>query len=153
MWAVGAAFAVFAAASVALTAVDLREHRLPNRWLAWSFGLVATLLLLAAATTGEWPRFGRSILAAAGYAAAMLLMWRASRGGLGAGDVKLAPMIGLVAGWASPGAAMLWVPIAIAVIGLVAALVSARRNRAEFAFGPSMLLGCWAGLGLGALLG
>lgn len=152
-WAVGMAFALFAAASARLIVVDLREHRLPNRLLAWSSGLVGGLLVLAASLGGEWGRLGSAILAAAVYGVAMLGLRLLGRGALGAGDVKLAPLVGAVSAWVDPWAAMLWTPLLIAVIGTVAGAVARRRRRVELAFGPVMLAGCWLGLGLGVMPG
>lgn len=144
---------MFAIASVWLAIVDVREHRLPNRLLAWSTGSVALLLAVSAGLSGMWPRFGWAILSSCIYGVVMLCLWRIGNGALGAGDVKLAPLIGIVAGWFGLWAAVLWVPLAIALVGVVAGLAARRMGRRDFAFGPSMLLGCCLGLGAAIALG
>lgn len=141
-----AALVVFAGASIALARVDLREHRLPNRLLALSMGAVMLLLAGSSLFADTWMRFATACIAAVIYALGFLLLWLPSRGALGAGDVKLAPLIGMIAGWASSLAALLWVPLGVALVGLCIAMVAKSKRQATHAFGPSMLAGTWLGL-------
>ena len=147
-----AAYAVFAMASVLLVRVDLREHRLPNRVLAWSTGVVLVLLVLASWLSGEWGRLGGAVLASVSYGVVVLVLWSLGRGALGAGDLKLSPLLGLVAGWLGFDVAGIWVPVAIVVLGAAAALLARRRGVGEFAFGPTLLAGTWVGIGVGAMV-
>lgn len=147
-----AAFAVFAVFSGWLTVIDLREHRLPNPLLAWGTASVVALLCGAAwsATDGAgWAILRRSLIAAGCYGLVFLLLWFITPAALGAGDVKLSPLIGLVAGWVSIEVAVLWVPLAIAMGAGLAGAVTHARKRKRFAFGPVLIAACWLGVGLG----
>lgn len=147
-----AAFAVFGVVSVWLVAVDLREHRLPNAILGWGSLAVAGLLVGAALFVWNeqgWAILRRSLIAACCYGALFLLLWLLAPGSLGAGDVKLAPLVGLMAGWAGTAAAVLWVPLALAWLAGIAGLLSLTRKRKRFAFGPVLIVACWLGMALG----
>lgn len=145
------AFAVFGVVSVWLTVIDLRERRLPNVVLGWGTAGVVVLLSGAAwcaADGAGWAILRRSLIAACCYGLVFLLLWLIAPGALGAGDVKLSPLIGVIAGWVSVDAAALWVPLAIAACSGIAGLVRLGRTRAQFAFGPVLIVACWLGIGL-----
>lgn len=148
-----AAHLVFAAASVWLVIVDLREHRLPNRVVLGGTVAVFALLVFGAFLAGAspeaealWGNLRTGVIAALVYALAFFVMWWVAQNSVGAGDVKLAPLIGLIAGWSGVWTAALWVPLGIGVIGCIAALISRARRRHAFAFGPVMLAACWVGV-------
>lgn len=65
-------------------------------------------------------------------------------GGMGFGDVKLAPLLGALAAAASPGGAFVWLAVAFLVGGGAAVVVLIRRGSgARMAFGPPMLAAAW----------
>ena len=145
MWAVlvGLALVHLLVCAVVLTWVDLREHRLPNRWtLALAVGGAVTLWSASALQGGE--RLAPSLVGFVGYPALMLLLHLASRGGLGLGDVKVAAGLGLYTGWLGWEA---WAQAVFLgfVIGGVVALVMVLTRRAtaktRLAFGPPLLAG------------
>ncbi|GGI44798.1 leader peptidase (prepilin peptidase)/N-methyltransferase [Agromyces flavus] len=138
------------ATGVVLSIVDLTEHRLPNAVLLPTLGLVAVLLVLASALTGEWG----CLLWAFGGAAGMFLLYFVlaliSPSGMGMGDVKFAIPLGLALGWFGWA---VWIAGVFAgfliggVVGLVALLLRQATLRESIPFGPSMLAGA-----IGALL-
>ncbi len=68
---------------------------------------------------------------------------------MGFGDVKLAPVIGLLAGSAGATAAVLAPVLAMFTGGIVAIAVLLRRGlHSSMPFGPAMLLGAWIALAL-----
>lgn len=151
-WWIGcAAFALCAAWSVRLARVDLAEHRLPNREVLVISSGTAPPLVAAALLAGEAERAGSGLLCAAAVCLPLLLLWVIGRVRgrpvLGAGDVKLAPIVGFVPGWvlADPAGAWLSVFLACVLFGLLGALIAFARpgRRAEFAFGPAMLAAMW----------
>ena len=143
-----AAHAVFAIVSLRLILVDLRRRRLPNRTVGWGSGAVLALLLASAWAGGSWRPLTTAVVSALAYGAAFLALWLLSPGALGAGDVKLAPLVGLVAGWSGVSTAGVWVPLALALLSGIAGLVARARGRRSLGFGPVMLAACWAGVGL-----
>lgn len=147
-----AAFAVFAVLSGWLTVIDLREHRLPNPLLAWGTASVVALLCGAAWSAADeacWAILRRSLISAGCYGLVCVLLWFITPAALGAGDVKLSPLVGFVAGWVSIEVAVLWVPLAIAMGAGLAGAVTLARKRKRFAFGPVLIAACWLGVGLG----
>lgn len=142
---VAAALALFAVCAVALTAADLREHRLPNRWtglLAAGGALVLGLGCLASDV--GWTRFWGMLGGGAAYLALMLVLHLISRTGMGMGDVKLGGGLGLYAGWLGWDHLFGAIVVAFIVGGLVAmVLVLARRatGSTHLPFGPAMLAG------------
>jgi leader peptidase (prepilin peptidase)/N-methyltransferase len=90
------------------------------------------------------PRDLRSALAAAG-GYGLLLMLLHLLGGMGLGDVKLAPALGLLTGATGPLVAIASPLVAFLAGGLAAVAVLVRRGPgAAMPFGPAMLLGAWA---------
>ncbi len=82
-----AAVAAFVAVLAIATAIDLRERRIPNA-LTYPGTLLA--IALAGVTAGASGLFEASagMLVAGGV---MFIVWLLGRGGLGMGDVRLAP--------------------------------------------------------------
>lgn len=93
------AFSCVAAIGVAASAIDLIERRLPSRVLLPCYALLIGLLAIEAVRTAAPGSFTRAISAAGAVAGAYLAVALASRGGLGAGDVKLGGLLGIAMGW------------------------------------------------------
>lgn len=138
----------FLVCAVPLWVIDVRDHRLPNRWtLLLVLGGVVTLgaaTLFASETSELAGRAMRMLLAGLVYAGVMFVLHLITRGGMGMGDVKLAAGLGVYTGWLS------WDGLAAAIVfgflvgGLVALILVALRRATrstQIAFGPSMLLG------------
>jgi len=131
---------------VALAAIDLDVHRLPDKL---TFPLVPLAIVIAAAAsacTGEWFPLLRAVLAglALGAAYLVLLLISPGGGGLGLGDVKLAVGLGVLLGWFSWYAVLVGTLSGFVLGGLWAAglLISRRATRHSYiAFGPFMLGG------------
>jgi leader peptidase (prepilin peptidase) / N-methyltransferase len=141
------------AVAVALTVIDLRLHRLPNRLTLPSYPVAAVLLGVAALGS---PGVTRHLLGAlAGMAATwvfyylLLVIYPA---GFGGGDVKLSGVIGLYLGWFGTQALLLGALGAFALAGLtgLVLLVTRRATRKTMiAFGPFMVAAALAVIGLG----
>jgi leader peptidase (prepilin peptidase) / N-methyltransferase len=98
-WAVPAYLAL-AFVYLVLAVIDAATRLLPNRSTYPAFPVVAGLLLAASLGLGELGRLGRGLLAAASVGGLFPLL---SPHGMGVGDVKLAPTLGLALGWLSWG--------------------------------------------------
>lgn len=123
-----------------LTAIDIAEHRLPDRLVLPGYPVLLAVVLTEAATGAA--AVPATLALAAGYGLLLLLLHGA--GGMGLGDVKLAPVLGLAAGAVSPAAAVAAPLLAFLVGGVVALVALVRFGRgAPIPFGPAMLLGAW----------
>lgn len=139
-----AAYCALMAGLVALSWIDLHTRRLP-RTIIYATAAVGIPLLCVAALVEKEPR--RLWMLAAGAAlslAIMALIYVASRGGMGDGDVRLAPLLGAFLGFLNPGLAavgLFFGFLAGAFVG-VAVMVAVRGDRKmKVPFGPFLALG------------
>lgn len=127
----------FAAMLIAVAAIDLDHHIIPNRILlpVALYGLAA----LAAIEPRQLP--GHAIAASAGFAC-LLAIAIAKPGGMGMGDVKLVGVMGLYLGGALIPALLVAV-LAGSVVGvaIVATAPPGERRRRGVPFGPFLALG------------
>jgi leader peptidase (prepilin peptidase)/N-methyltransferase len=147
-WAALPAYLLFAWLTVGLVWIDLDVHRLP-------VGLVvptgaALLVLLAVATVADGSgRWRGALVGAVVMGGVYLLLAALPGGGVGGGDVRLAPVIGALLGWLGLG--HLTVGIAAGfLVGGVAALALLLLGRVglktSIAYGPAMCLGAWVAI-------
>lgn len=137
---------------VALAFVDAERMLLPKR-IVWPTGaLLLAGLVLAAALHGQWHRLGVAALTAAVSGLAFLAIHTAVPRGMGFGDVRLAPVIGLGLGWLGWQAAFVGFLLAnLAGAGVGIALVAARRHArgTPIPFGVFLAVGAYLGLLVG----
>lgn len=138
------AFWVLAVALVALTWIDLREQRLPREITYTALVIGAPLLAVAAVVDGAPERIWMMVLGAGIAVGMMSVVYVVSNGGMGDGDVRFSPLLGLYLGWLNPG----MVPVGILfgfVFGAatgVALLVTRRGDRSTTVpFGPFLAAG------------
>jgi leader peptidase (prepilin peptidase)/N-methyltransferase len=137
-------------AGLVLARVDLLVFRLPDVLTLPVLAATAALLGLAALLPSHDGSWLRALVAAAALGAIYLLMFLVNPAGMGFGDVKLAPTLGLALGWYGWPAVFTGTFAGLllgALTGL--ALIASRRatRRTAIPFGPFMLIGT-----LGALL-
>jgi leader peptidase (prepilin peptidase)/N-methyltransferase len=132
------------ATGVVLSIVDLTEHRLPNAVVLPTVAIVAVLLVLASALTGEWLRLAWTLAGGAGMFLLYFTLALISPVGMGMGDVEFAAPLGLALGWFGWN---VWVVglaagfIIGGVVSLIALLLRRVTLRGSIPFGPSMLAG------------
>jgi leader peptidase (prepilin peptidase) / N-methyltransferase len=145
-----------AAISIALALIDIDVHRLPNAIVLPAYVVCILLLGAASIVDNDLVAIVRGVIGGAALFAFYFVLATVVRGGMGFGDVKLAGVLGFVAGWLG------WGELAVAalapfllggIFGL--ALVAARRvgRKSRIPFGPWMLAGAWVGLVAGGALG
>lgn len=152
------AFLYLAAVSVALAAIDIDVHRLPDAIVLPSYPVAAALLALASWDVGVGYD-GGALLRAAGGGAALFVLYLvlvlAKPGGMGLGDLKLAGVLGMYLGWVGWGALAVGAFAAFllgGVFGLGMMLLGRAGRKTKVPFGPWMLVGAAVGVVAGQQL-
>lgn len=127
---------VFSAIFLALLFTDLERRLLPNR-------IVYPATLLAMAVSWAWPdRNVAQAFAGGGLAfAIMLLMYVISLGRFGFGDVKMATLMGLAAGFPAMTVGLFFTAISAGLVALVLMLTGIVRRGEYMPYGPFIALG------------
>lgn len=142
-WALPA-YCVLAAGLVALSWIDLHTKRLPRSIIYVTAALGIPLLCVAALAHHEPRRILTMLIGAAIALALMGFIYVASRGGMGDGDVRLAPLLGAFLGWLNPGLApvgLFFGFFAGSVVGVVLLAIGAAGRKTAVPFGPFLALG------------
>jgi len=150
-WAALPAYLLFAWLTVALVWIDLDVHRLPVG-LVTPGGAAVAVLLVIASVGAPAARWQGAVLGAVVTGVYFLVLFLLPGGGVGGGDVRLAPVIGALLGWLGRFELFLGLAAGALIGGLAAvALLLARRVglKSHIAYGPAMCLGAWVGLVLG----
>lgn len=138
------AFCVLSAGLIALSWIDLRTKRLPREISYVTLAIGAPLLTLDALIDSDTRRIVDMAVGALIALAFMGLVYVASRGGLGDGDVRLSPLLGAYLGWLG----LPYVPVGLflgflfgSIVG-VGAMVAGRAGRkTALPFGPFLAAG------------
>jgi leader peptidase (prepilin peptidase)/N-methyltransferase len=149
MDAVLPAYLAVTAAGTAISIVDLREKRIPNRMLIVAAPVVALLLVVGLLSTGEPSRLLAVLVGAAALFALYFVIALVAPAAMGMGDVKLAAVLGGALGAAGLTGWLVGLLAAFLVGGIVAviALVAGRVGwRGSIPFGPWMVVGAVIGL-------
>ena len=151
-WAVPAYLAL-AFLCVVLAVIDASTRLLPNRITYPAFPIMLSLLLLASVGLGDLGRLARGLLAALVVGAFFLMLALISPRGMGLGDVKLAPTLGLALGWLSWGAVAFGVFTGFllgGLAGLAAIGLLGLTRKSLLPFGPWLVTGALLGVLAGA---
>jgi len=138
------AFVLLAVVGAPLVVIDYEHHRLPDRLVVIAAAGAPVLLAVAAAVTGDWHAFARSVEGAMAVGAVLFLLAFISPSGFGLGDVKLGAVVGLYLGWFGWRQVFYGIFAGFLLGSLVGiALLLARRGdrKTPIAFGPMLLLG------------
>ena len=138
------AYCILMATLVALTWIDLHTQTLPREITYTGIALGAPALAVAAIVLDEPERISMALLGAVIALVTMWLIYVLSRGGMGDGDVRLAPLLGLYLGWLNPGIVLpglFFGFVAGAVVGVGMMAVDRAGRRTAVPFGPFMALG------------
>jgi leader peptidase (prepilin peptidase) / N-methyltransferase len=138
------AYCILAATLVAQTWIDLRTQRLPREITYTGVALGGVALAVAAVVIGEPERIWMAALGAGIALVTMGAIYTLSRGGMGDGDVRLAPLLGMFLGWLNPGIVLpglFFGFIAGAVVGVAMMATDRAGRRSAVPFGPFLALG------------
>ncbi|MGL5866025.1 MAG: prepilin peptidase [Dermatophilaceae bacterium] len=148
-WAALPAYLLFAWLTVGLVWIDLDVHRLPVGLVVPAGVATAGLLALASLATAD-RRWLAALIGAAVFWVVYVVLALLPGGGVGGGDVRLAPLIGALLGWLGPMHVAVGMASGFLVggVGAVALLVLGRVGlRTSIAYGPAMCLGAWVAIG------
>ncbi|MGL5911400.1 MAG: prepilin peptidase, partial [Phycicoccus sp.] len=143
------AYLLFAWLTVGLVWIDLDVHRLPVGLVVPAGVATAVLLGLASLATAD-RRWLTALIGAATFGVVYVVLALLPGGGIGGGDVRLAPLIGALLGWLGPAQVLVGMTAGFLVGGLaaMALLVLGRAGlRTSIAYGPAMCLGAWVAIG------
>jgi len=128
------AAAVFCAALVAISAVDIERRIVPNR-IVLPATVVVLALMLAWKPSVEWP--------AAGFGAALFLFLAALAypAGMGMGDVKLALLLGVAVGRSVPVALMMGMLTALVPSAVLFSRHGSAARKMGVPFAPFLAIG------------
>lgn len=144
---------VLGAGLVAVTVIDLRLLRIPDRVTFPALAVSVALVVAVSARYDTTDAIRGALVGAAAYFAMLLVPHLVYPRGMGFGDVKLALLMGLFLGWLGwseshpvmgPIQLVLYGLILGCALGVVFGVVSAvvTRRRGEFPFGPALALAC-----------
>jgi leader peptidase (prepilin peptidase)/N-methyltransferase len=124
--------------------IDAQTRRLPNRAVISIMAIEVLGFVLSAAIDDLWSALWRAFIVAALALFIALLVYICTRGGLGEGDVKFAPVVWMPLGWIGWGSAFSGYLVAsvVAVCWAVVVGISQRRFRkVSIPLGPALALG------------
>jgi leader peptidase (prepilin peptidase) / N-methyltransferase len=138
---------VMAAAAV----IDARHRRIPTMLTRAGFAVGVAVFVAGAVVSGDGGRLVRAGAAAAVVGLVYLVLWRVASMGLG--DVRLAVVLGLVAGWAGWPAVVMFVVLAHLLMVPLAVWRLARGKRGDLPFGPAPIAGLYLACVLRGVVG
>ena len=143
-WDLPAYLALFAGL-LALSCIDVERMILPKKIVYPLTVLVAALLLLAAAETGNWHAYVVGAICAAGWFIVFFALNYASPRLLGFGDVRLSLVLGLSLGWLGVGYVLLGFFAANligAVVGIALIATKHAERQSRIPYGIFLASGC-----------
>lgn len=136
-------WSVLSVGGVLLAAIDAVTTWLPLPLVQVTWLAMVVAALTGASLAGSWAMLLRAAAGAALAGGLYLLVWLASRGGFGFGDVRFAPLLGAAAAadsWGLLGSALLAGSLLGAGHGLLRLL---RHRTGAFPYAPAMLGGSY----------
>ncbi|MCL4359663.1 prepilin peptidase [Patescibacteria group bacterium] len=136
------------AVCLVLVMIDLKYFLLPDRITFFLYAV--SLWWLVASGTDAVPIRNNHLATALGIAGFFLILWiLTKKRGIGLGDVKLAPVIGLLLGFPNAVVALYAAFLTGAGVGVILMVTGRKAMQSKIAFGPFLLIG----LGIAALWG
>ena len=119
----------------AVSYTDIRERRVPRRWIALGYATQFLALLLWCVSSNQLFTLMLAVVISLAAAVLQLLLGLIKPGSLGFGDVTITLVMGLAVGAVGWTAVLYWW-IAMGVIGLAAIINARMRGRHDVPFAP-----------------
>lgn len=142
--AIGPVHLVAGLVLLVLTAIDIDVRRLPDRLTKPLAAGLLVALLAVALIDGSFDSWVRAVLAGLTLGAVYLVLVLVGGGGMGLGDAKLAPSLGMLLGFQSWSHVLLGSMVTLVVAGLAAlylVLFRGAGRKSHMAFGPFLVVG------------
>ncbi len=146
----------FVSVTVVLAFIDLGHRLIPNRILLPGTVIGLVLLSGGALVDGHLGNLPVALAAGAGYFGALLIPALLTSGAMGMGDVKLAFLLGLFAGyghWESAVVAGVGSLLLAAVVGVILVAFRVMGRRDHLPFGPFMVAAAWTAIAIDLVSG
>lgn len=134
--------APFAGLMVAISVIDVRHRRIPNRLIYPAFVIAAAVIIVGDLAGGGLDALDAGIGLVA-YGLGLMIIALISPKGMGMGDVKLAGLIGMVLG--SIGLDLVAVAAGMGILlggaGAIVALLTGKGRKSAIPFGPFLAAG------------
>lgn len=143
------AYLWFCSVTAVLFFIDLRSRLIPNRILFPGTAVGLALLTAGAALGARLDGLPEALASGLGYLLALLLMNFLTGGAIGMGDVKLAFLLGLFAGysrWETAAAAGVGAFLLAGAASVLLLALRLRTRRDHIPFGPFMAAAAWAAI-------
>lgn len=137
---------------VALAFVDAERMLLPKKIVYPTGALVTAGLVVAAGVHGQWHRLAVAAICGAAAFAVFFAIHTAAPKGMGFGDVRLAPVIGVAVGWlgwVAALAAFFLANLLGAVVGIALIAAGRHKRKQPIPFGVFLAVGAYLALLLG----
>lgn len=134
---------VFVVGFVALAVYDLKWMLLPNVIVFPLMGLAALYVLSRFVLTGDWHELAGGLAGAAVISGLFYVIFALSKGKwIGFGDVKLAVVLGLLAGGVVPALLVLFIASLVGTLLSLPLVLAGKANRkSHLPFGPMLIAG------------
>jgi leader peptidase (prepilin peptidase)/N-methyltransferase len=130
--------AYVAATAIPLVAIDIKQHRLPNKIVLPMIALTFISQLTLVIWTGAWASLGISL--GLGFAVLVLGLYLNYRDWVGMGDVKLLTGLTMILSWFTVLGGALLMPISIVLGVVVAAVLVLTKGVKQVPLGPTLLV-------------
>lgn len=137
-------YLLFVAALVAISVIDLDHFIIPNRIVYPTLFASVPLLTFAAVVDGDGAALARAAIGGLLAWLGLLVIHLISPRGMGFGDVRLASVIGVYAGWISYTHVLLAIFLGFfvaAIVGILLLLTRRRGRKDPVPFGPFLAIG------------
>ena len=146
-----AGYLLLTAMLLTVSVIDIRVYRLPDRIVLPTLAASIVIVVVESLRASQPKQISYAVAGLLIYFVVLLIVHLISPAGMGFGDVKLAAVMGLYAGWLAPSyagafALVLWAMLIGFVAGSVVgvAMLVSRRRSTPIPFGPFLALGAMA---------
>ncbi|MBK9178378.1 MAG: prepilin peptidase [Acidimicrobiales bacterium] len=131
---------------VAVSAIDLEQHRIPNRIVFPALAVSVPAVVVVSIARDVPGAIRWALVGAVVYAGVLLVFHLVSPAGIGFGDVKLGLVLGLYLGWLDLYLVLVGLALGALVgaavgLGILAAVGWRQGRRTGFPFGPALAAG------------